>query len=94
MRILIAVVLCLLAASPAMAKVPKQHGQHLGRWIGYGWSEGYHAYDNCPNCLRRAAKGPTWLKLDFPLHGPPLKPLPLPPAEPAVETLPVPLPTN
>ena len=93
-KLIIAASLLMLAISPAAAAHPGLYAHHFGRWIGYGWSDGYHAYDSCPNCPRRAAKSPTWLKLDSPVQGPLLKPLPPPPADTAIETLPVPLPTN
>jgi hypothetical protein len=35
-------------ASPVHAGPSGSLGNHVGRWTGLGWGEGYHAYDECP----------------------------------------------
>lgn len=35
-------------ATPLRAEYSRSLHNDFGRWIGYGWSEGYHAYDECP----------------------------------------------
>ena len=84
-------------ATPARGEYSRCHHNDLSRWIGYGWSEGYHAYDECPPPCRP----PMHLKWQ-PLIRPasagkvPLE-APLSPAEvnvPAREELPPPLPAE
>jgi hypothetical protein len=56
LMLLLAAALAVAVASECPAGHPHhhphyQHGAHpgvrLGRWSGYGWSMGYHAYDDC-----------------------------------------------
>lgn len=70
-----------LAVSPAAAGQPMQH---WGRWIGYGWSDGYHARDEVPPRRIHSQRGPQSVK-----YGPVMMP---PPPRNGVEVLPAPLP--
>jgi len=47
-----AVLVCWTAAPPARAEYSRSVHNRVSRWTGYGWSEGYHAYDECPSCRR------------------------------------------
>ena len=51
--ILLAVTLTLLVGLAANARADVFNA--LGRWLGMGWSEGYHAQDAC-------CPGPVWAK--------------------------------
>jgi hypothetical protein len=73
-----------LAVSPAAAGHPLSLHHYWGRWIGYGWSEGYHARDEVPPRRIHSKRAPQLV-----LHGPPK--LPPPPSAP-LEVLPAPLP--
>ena len=72
-----------LAVSPAAAGHPLRIGQHWGRWIGYGWSEGYHARDEVSPRRVHAKRSPQLV-----MHGPTM----MPPAS-APLVLPAPLPS-
>lgn len=52
---IVAAVLLLGGAARSQAEFSQSQANHFGRWIGLGWSEGYHAYDECPRC-RHAAR--------------------------------------
>lgn len=49
----IAVLIGLGGATTASAEISESPANRIGRWTGYGWSEGYHAYDECPSCGHR-----------------------------------------
>jgi hypothetical protein len=49
---MVAAVIALSGATTASAQVSESLINRFGRWTGYGWGEGYHAYDACPSCKR------------------------------------------
>lgn len=51
---IVAATLLLGSAALAQAEYSQSHANQFGRWIGLGWSEGYHAYDECPRCRHPA----------------------------------------
>ena len=67
----------------------------IGRYFGWGWSEGYHAYENCPRngpcnsplvaapCRSRQPAPPPCFVPAAPMHGPHagrwMHPVPYPP---------------
>jgi hypothetical protein len=59
--IIVAAILLISGISTAQAELSQTSVNQFGRWIGYGWSEGYHTYDECPPCRRRAALTPSYL---------------------------------
>jgi hypothetical protein len=56
------IALALLACDVASLRADYSEScfNQFGRWFGYGWSSGYHAYDECPTC-RRAPPPATYL---------------------------------
>lgn len=48
----------LVAPTFTCAQAPGQSLNALGRWLGYGWSRGYHSQDGCEQCLGNFS-GPT-----------------------------------
>jgi hypothetical protein len=83
-KLFVTAALLTLVVSPAAAGHPLAIGQHWGRWIGYGWSEGYHARDEVPP-RRGHSQSPPQLVT----YGPAMMP---PPPRNVVEVLPAPLP--
>ncbi|MFN0021677.1 MAG: hypothetical protein ACKVP0_25800 [Pirellulaceae bacterium] len=47
---IVAAALCLASAAPVSAG----WGNELARNLGLGWSDGYHAYEGCPDSRHRA----------------------------------------
>ena len=89
-KLIVVAALFTLAVSPAAAGHPLSH-HYWGRWIGYGWSEGYHARDEVPPRRPHSKRGQQWHSV---MHGPTTMPattLPPPPRN-GVEVLPMPLP--
>jgi hypothetical protein len=87
---LLAILLCAVLSSSAVAGHPLAIGQTCGRWIGYGWGEGYHAREAMPPKRHHAKQVPPplfWLNTTYgppspvlrPMKGAEVLPLPLPP---------------
>jgi hypothetical protein len=87
-----AALLCSAGVARAEISISETSLNHFGRWLGYGWSEGYHAYDECPKCKHghgRAA-APTYLHWQPLLHK--SAPLPAVDSAPPIEEIPAPMP--
>jgi hypothetical protein len=87
-KLLVAAALVGLIVSPATAGHPLALGQSWGRWIGYGWGEGYHARDAMP-ARRPHSKHAQRVHWPVVMQNAPIVP---PPPLKNVEILPLPLP--
>jgi hypothetical protein len=61
----------LACAGVARAEFSETALNRFGRWTSWGWSEGYHAYDECPRCAGQRPAAPAVLRPQARTHGGP-----------------------